>query len=52
MTIVMIQTDRPVSTTVGLGRISGRRIIVPLDMRYTSLRPKQKSWVFVRSGNN
>jgi hypothetical protein len=46
------QADRPVSTTMGLRRISGRRIIVPLDMRYTSLRPKQQSWVFVRSGNN
>jgi hypothetical protein len=44
------QDDRPVSTTVGPGRIDGRRIIVPVDRRYTSLRTKQQSWVFVRSG--
>lgn len=45
------QDNRPVSTTVGRGRISGRRIIVPVDMRYTHLRPRQQSWVFVRSGD-
>ena len=45
------QDDRPVSTTVGPGRMDGRRIIVPVDMRYTHLRPKQQSWVFVRSGD-
>jgi hypothetical protein len=37
------QDDRPVATTVGPGRIAGRRIIVPVDMRYTHLRPKHQS---------
>ena len=44
------QDDRPIATTVGPGRIAGRRIIVPVDMRYTHHRPKQQSWVFVKSG--
>jgi hypothetical protein len=46
------QDDRRMSTTVGPGRISGQSIIVPVDMRYTHLRPKQNSWVFVRSGED
>lgn len=46
------QDERPIATTVGPGRIAGRRIIVPVDMRYTHLRPKQHSWVFVRSGES
>ena len=46
------QDDRPIATTVGPGRIDGRRIIVPVDMRYTHLRPKQQSWVFVKSGDS
>ena len=45
------QDDRPIATTVGPGHIAGRRIIVPVDMRYTHLQPKQQSWIFVKSGN-
>jgi hypothetical protein len=45
------QDDRPVATTVGPGRIAGPRVIVPVDMRYTHPRPKQQSWVFVKSGS-
>ena len=45
------QDDRPIATTVGPGRIDGRLIIVPVDMRYTHLQPKQQSWIFVKSGN-
>ena len=45
------QDDRPVSTLVGPGRMEGRRIVVPVEMRYTRLRPKQQSWVFVRTAD-
>jgi hypothetical protein len=46
------QDERPIATTVGPGRIDGRRIIIPVDMRYTHLQPKQQSWVFVQSGDS
>jgi hypothetical protein len=45
------QDERPVSTRVGPGRVEGQRIIVPVAMRYTHLRPKKQSWVFVRSAD-